>query len=71
MIDFSSVDTSSLNKIALFLGVAFFVVLLVGLLVVKLLKLLRLPNRIIQVIVNLLAVFGFLYFIAYLGDTFF
>lgn len=67
MIDFSKVDNSLINKMALILGVSVFGVLIFG----KLLQMLKLPKRLIQPIITLIGVIPFLYAVVYLGDSMF
>jgi antibiotic biosynthesis monooxygenase (ABM) superfamily enzyme len=70
VIDFSNVDTSPIYKMALILGVSFFGILFLALILGKLLQLLKVPNRIIQTLLSLISIFSFLYLVAYLGDSF-
>jgi hypothetical protein len=70
MINISNIDTSTINKMALLLGASFLGVLLISLVMVKFFQFLKLPRKFIQTVVSLLAAFGFLYLIVYLGDTF-
>ncbi|PKG24377.1 hypothetical protein CWS01_07125 [Niallia nealsonii] len=71
MMDFSAIDNSIINKIALVLGGAFVFILIIALILGKLLLLLRLPRGLVQRVVSVLASLGFIYLIVILGDRFF
>lgn len=71
MIDFSSIDNSYLNKMALTLGLAFFGVLLAAIIIGILLVLLRIPRGLVSRIMGALGGLGFIFLIAFLADRFF
>lgn len=71
MIDFSSIDNSYLNKMALMLGLAFFGVLLAAIIIGRLLLLLRIPRGLVSRIMGVLGAVGFIFLIAFLADRLF
>lgn len=68
MIDFSKVDNSPINKMAIILGVSAFGVLVAMLIVAKLLQMLKMPNKVISPLISLIGAFSFLYLVVYLGE---
>ncbi len=70
MIDFSSVDSSFINKMALILGGTFFGVLIVSLFLGKVLLFLRLPKWLVQRFISLVGALGFIYAVVYVGELF-
>ena len=70
MFDFLNTETNLLNKMGLLLGVSFFGVLILSLVVGKILLLLKLPKWIVQSFVSLIGSFSFIFVVVYLGDKF-
>jgi hypothetical protein len=70
MPDFSTVDTSIIKKMALILGISSFGVLVFALILVKLLKVIKVPKSVILPLVRLGVVIGFLYLVVILGEKF-
>ncbi|ANC78269.1 hypothetical protein ABE65_016260 [Fictibacillus phosphorivorans] len=70
MLDLSSVDTSVLNKMAFILGISFFGVFILALLLEKLLEVLKIPKALSLPLVRVGAVFGFLYLVVALGEKY-
>jgi hypothetical protein len=70
LIDFSSVDTSAINKMALILGISSFGVLVLALLLAKLLEVIKIPKAFLLPVVRVGAVLGFLYLVVVLGEKY-
>lgn len=71
MTSFVESYNNPINKIALILGICFFVVLIGALILGKLLQLIGLSNRLIRPIISLVGTIGFLYLVVLLGDFIF
>jgi hypothetical protein len=70
LLDLSSVDTSVLNKMAFVLGISFFGVFILALLLVKLLEVLKIPKALSLPLVRVGAVIGFLYIVVIFGEKY-
>jgi hypothetical protein len=70
LLDFGSVDTSVINKMALILGISFFGVFVLALLLAKLLEVIKIPKAVFLPVVRVGAILGFLYLVVVLGEKF-